>query len=124
MQILLLTIGLIFINSCHWIKQKIDKKVDKVFPSYDGGQPDSQRNKSRFKEYLQTDLTDDIRNIRCKTDFMGSDYKVEIRFTCNELNCYRIIKAKQFIPNTTNSDEMLNNSMSITNVATSKDLKK
>ncbi len=68
-------------------KQKInDKKnqlVDNVFPTYDNGKPDTENNKKRFKEHLQVDLTNDVKNIYTYGDFLGADYKVLISFSCD-----------------------------------------
>jgi hypothetical protein len=107
---------LIVSSSCNWAKQKtvnqlrkskdyIDAKIDKVFPSYDADQPDTEHNKRRFLEHLQTNLTDDVNDICCEADFLGIDYHVQITFTCDPSTVERIIKAKYFIEDTTRAGE-------------------
>jgi len=92
-------------------KQKIiDKKdqlVDKVFPIYDNSKPDTENNKKRFKEHLQVDLTDEIKNIYTYGDFLGADYKVLISFSCDTTTLNKIVKTKAMTLSTTDNDEGL-----------------
>lgn len=110
---------LIVSSSCNWAKQKtvnqlrkskhyIGAKIDKIFPSYDSDRPDTEHNKRRFQEHLQTNLTDDVKDIYCEADFMGIDYHVQITFTCDASTVDRIIKAKNFAEDTTRADEAMN----------------
>jgi hypothetical protein len=92
-------------------KKKIsDKKsqlVDKVFPTYDNGKPDTESNKKRFKEYLQVELTDDVRNIYAYGDFLGADYKVLISFSCDKSTIEKIISIKKMQLTTSKDDDGL-----------------
>src|ERR1700709_759178 len=65
------------------IRHKRDLLIDKVFPTYDNGVPDTENNKKRCKEHLQVDLSSDVKNIYAYGDFIGIDYKVLISFTCD-----------------------------------------
>ncbi len=89
-------------------KQKISEKknqlVDKVFPKYDIGKPDTESNKKRFTEHLQVDLSDDVKNIYAYGDFIGVDYKVLISFNCEPLTISKIATAKNMILSTENDE--------------------
>lgn len=80
-------------------RQKIsDKKnqlVDKVFPTYDNWKADTENNKRRFKEHLQVDPTQDVKNIYAYGDFMGIDYKVLIAFKCDTATINKIVGIKK-----------------------------
>jgi hypothetical protein len=92
-------------------KQNFSKKkeqlVDKVFPSYDNGKPDTENNKKRFKEHLQADVSDDVKNIFAYGDFIGIDYKVLISFTCDTTTINKIIRTKQMSLSTIDYDDGL-----------------
>ena len=92
-------------------KQKIrDKKnqlIDKVFPAYDLGEADTDNNKRRFKEHLQTDVTSDVKNIYTFGDFIGIDYKVLIAFTCDQSTVDKIIAANKMKLSTDKYDDGL-----------------
>ena len=89
------------------ISDKKNKLVDKVFPTYDNSKPDTENNKKRFKEHLQVDLTDDVKNIYAYGDFFGADYKVLISFSCDTATLNKIVKAKGMTISTTDNDEGL-----------------
>ena len=79
-------------------KQKVvDKKdqlIDKAFAPSGFSKPDSESNKNRFKEYLNVDLTKDIKNIYSYADFFGADYKILVSFSCDTSTISKIIKSK------------------------------
>jgi hypothetical protein len=77
------------------IINKTDQVVDKVFPTYDAGQADTDKNKKRFVEHLQVDLTPDVKNIYAYGDFLGIDYKVLISFSCDQTTIDEIITTKK-----------------------------
>ena len=89
------------------ISNKKDQLVDKVFPTYDNGKPDTDNNKKRFKEHLQVDLTDDVKNIYAYGDFLGIDYKVLIAFTCDKTTIDKIIAVKKMQLTTAKDDDGL-----------------
>ena len=89
------------------IIDKKDQLVDKVFPTYDNGKPDTENNKKRFREHLQVDLTNDIRNIYAFGDFFGVDYKVLISFNCDTSTINKIAKRKNMTLSTKDNDEGL-----------------
>jgi hypothetical protein len=82
-------------------KQKMSKTknelIDIVFPTYDNGKADTESNKRRFKEHLQVDLSQDIKNIYAYGDFMGIDYKVLIAFYCDTATINKIVTRKKMI---------------------------
>jgi hypothetical protein len=77
------------------ISNKVDNLVDKVFPKYENGKADTEDNKKRFDEYLQVELTADIKNIYAYGDFFGADYKVLIAFNCDPTTVEKIIAVKK-----------------------------
>ena len=89
------------------ISDKKDQLVDKVFPTYDNVKPDTENNKKRFKEHLQVDLTDDVKNIYAYGDFLGVDYKVLMAFTCDNSTIEKIIAAKKMQLTTSKDDDGL-----------------
>jgi len=76
-------------------KEMASRQADKVFPSYDAYQPDTDHNKKRFKEHLQTDVSPDVKNIYAYGDFIGIDYKVLLSFTCDTATLGRIVRIKK-----------------------------
>ena len=89
------------------ISNKKDQLVDKFLPTYDNGKPDTENNKKRFKEHLQIDLTDDVKNIYAYGDFSGADYKVLISFTCDKTTVDKIIAAKKMQLESSKDDDGL-----------------
>ena len=89
------------------ISEKKNKLVDKFFPIYDNGKPDTENNKKRFKEHLQVDLTDDVKNIYAYGDFLGVDYKVLISFSCDNSTIENIIATKKMKLTTWKDDDGL-----------------
>lgn len=70
----------------------IHEHIEHVFPSYDADSADTKDNKDRFKEHLQVELTDDVKDLYTYGDFMGIDYSVLMSFTCEQTTIDRIIK--------------------------------
>ena len=112
--LLMLTLGL-NMTGCNDVKKKGqnilskakdfgNKKVDKIFPSYDSDHIDTENNKQRFKDHLQMSVTSDVKNIYAYGDFMGIDYKVLIAFTCEDSTIMKIVQLKK-MELTTNKDD-------------------
>ena len=64
------------------LNTKSNDIVDKVIPRFDAYQPDTKYNKERFKDFLQVDLTEDIKNIYCFDDVIGIDADYMFSFNC------------------------------------------
>lgn len=81
------------------VKQKVIHKknewVDGIFPIYDSYTSDTENNKRRFKEHLQVELSNDVKEIYTYGDFFGADYCVRISFRCDESTVEKIVLAKQ-----------------------------
>ncbi|HEX2683362.1 MAG TPA: hypothetical protein VHL77_05500, partial [Ferruginibacter sp.] len=88
------------------IGEQKNKLADKILPGYDSGTPDTESNKKRFKEHLQVALTEDVSNIYAYGDFLGSDYKVLIAFTCDSSTINKIVSVKK-MQKTANHDNGL-----------------
>lgn len=74
------------------LKEKSKDLSDKVLPHFDAYQPDTKFNKERFKDFLQVDLTPDIKNIYCFDDAIGIDADYQFSFNCDTSTAARIIK--------------------------------
>lgn len=77
---------------------------DKVFPTYDSNKPDTDNNKKRFKEHLNIDLTNDVKNIYTYGDFLGADYKVLISFNCDITTINKIVTVKNMVLQNSNDE--------------------
>ncbi len=121
--IYIMTIVLVFMFSCNRIRKKgheiVDKTeqkvrnktkdiVDNTFPHFDYDKADTKYNKKRFIEYLEVELTTDIKEIYCFGDFLGADYKVLFSFKCDSSTVQRIINKKDLkLTNTDNDNGLL-----------------
>jgi len=82
--------------SCNRIKNKSKDLIDNVFPHFDAYKPDTKFNKKRFKDFLQVELTDDIKNIYCFGDAIGIDAYYLFSFNCDTATVRKIIEKHQF----------------------------
>jgi hypothetical protein len=73
------------------LNTKSNDIVDKVIPRFDAYQPDTKYNKERFKDFLQVDLTEDIKNIYCFDDVIGIDADYMFSFNCKTTTAKKII---------------------------------
>lgn len=74
------------------IKDKAENTVDKVLPTFDAYKPDTKFNKRRFKEFLEIDPSEDVKNIYCFDDAIGIDADYEFAFECKESTINKIVK--------------------------------
>ena len=81
------------------VKEKSIDFVDKVFPRFDAYQSDTKFNKKRFKDFLQVELTSDIKNIYCFDDAIGIDADYMFSFNCDSTTAIKIIEKHQLILN-------------------------
>ncbi|WP_258098427.1 hypothetical protein [Marinoscillum pacificum] len=105
---------LVIITSCNRIKNKteqvanrieskakrevsngIEQIINKIYPPFDHDQPDTENNKQRFTDFLQIEITPDIRNIYCFDDAIGLDADYMFSFNCNNLTSQKIIEKHQ-----------------------------
>jgi len=89
-------------------KQKVSQKAtefidDKILNSAIDT-PNTERDRKRFREYLLTEIPDDVKNINSYADFLGADYKILISFTCNKSTIEKIVAAKKMESTTTKND--------------------
>jgi hypothetical protein len=73
------------------LNTKSNDIVDKVIPRFDAYQPDTKYNKERLKDFLQVDLTEDIKNIYCFDDVIGIDADYMFSFNCKTTTAKKII---------------------------------
>jgi len=85
------------------VKDKSKDLVNDLFPLFDATVADTKYNKERFKEFLEIELTPDVKNIYAYGDFLGADYKVLIAFRCDSSTLKRIILTKKMAISTNES---------------------
>jgi hypothetical protein len=86
------------------VKDKSKDIVDKVMPHFDAYKADTKFNKERFKDFLQVDLTTDIKNIYCFDDAIGIDTDYQFSFNCDSSSVGRIIKRHKLTLDTETKD--------------------
>lgn len=99
-------------NKAKELSNKTEKKVDekakelanKVTPQFDAYKPDTKFNKERFKDFLQVELTEDIKNIYCYDDAIGADADYQFSFNCDSFTVKRIIEKHQLTLNKETDD--------------------
>ena len=92
-------------------KQKINRKaielIDSVILKPGVDTPNTERDKKRFREYLLTEIPEDVKNIYSFGDFLGADYKVLIAFNCNPSTIEKIVDSKKMALTTKKDDSGL-----------------
>lgn len=86
------------------IQDKSKDLADKVVPHFDAYNPDTKFNKERFKEFLQVDLSADIKNIYCFDDAIGIDADYMFSFNCDTTTARKIIEKHQLKLDKTTTD--------------------
>ena len=86
------------------VKDKSKDLVNKVAPQFDADQPDTKFNKERFRDFLQVELTPDIKNIYCFDDAIGIDADYQFSFNCDPLTSKRIIEKHKLTLDTVTTD--------------------
>lgn len=89
------------------VKSKSKDLVDKAFPQFDSDKADTKYNKKRFEEYIEVELSPDVKEIYCFGDFIGIDYKVLFSFTCDTTTIRKIINKKKLELTDDNTDNGL-----------------
>lgn len=74
------------------IKEEARGLGDKAFPHFDAYKPDTKYNKERFADFLQVELTPDVKNIYCFDDAIGPDADYQFSFNCDTATVRRIIE--------------------------------
>lgn len=74
------------------VENKSRDLIDKVLPHFDAYNPDTKYNKKRFKDFLQVELTADIKNIYCFDDAIGIDADYMFSFNCDTTTARKIIE--------------------------------
>lgn len=69
--------------------------IDRVAPRFDAYQPDTPSNRERFKDFLQVERTEDVRQIYCFNDDIGVDADYQFAFQCAPATAKRIIEKHQ-----------------------------
>lgn len=68
---------------------------DRVAPTYDAHQADTQFNKQRFEEMFQRPISPDVSNLYCYHDGVGFDHSFYFAFRCNEVTAKAIIEERE-----------------------------
>jgi hypothetical protein len=85
-------------------KEEAEALADKLHPRFDSDTPDTKYNKARFADFVQVDLTPDIKNIYCFDDAIGIDADYQFSFNCDTATARRIIEKHQLQPDTSATD--------------------
>lgn len=85
--------------------RKID---DAILPQFDPGKPDSDNNKNRFNDFIQVELTPDVKNIYCFDDAIGIDQDYMFSFNCSLTTSSKIIETHHLTVDTLNPDNGFN----------------
>lgn len=88
----------------HQVRDKSKELADKVFPRFDAYEADTKFNRERFLEFLQVELTPDIKNIYCSGDNIGIDAAYQFSFHCNAATSVRIIEKHKLTLDTATTD--------------------
>jgi len=86
------------------VKRESEELADKMAPHFDAYEPDTKFNKKRFKEFLEVDLTPDVKNIYCFDDAIGIDADYQFSFNCNPGTAQKIIKKLELTPDKIHMD--------------------
>jgi hypothetical protein len=85
-------------------KDKSKELADKVVPHFDAYKADTKFNQERFKDFLQVDLTADIKNIYCFDDAVGIDADYMFSFNCDATTASKIIEKQKLKLDKTTTD--------------------
>jgi hypothetical protein len=77
------------------VKAKSEELANKVVPQFDAYNADTKFNKERFKDFLQIELSSDVKNIYCFDDAIGIDADYMFSFNCFETTAKKIIEKHQ-----------------------------
>ncbi|MCF6403025.1 hypothetical protein L3C95_09085 [Chitinophaga filiformis] len=81
--------GHVLINGA---KEVATVQVENIFPTYNADIADTKDNQNRFREHLQIELTNDVKDLYTYGDFMAIDYSVLMSFSCDQSTIDRIIE--------------------------------
>ena len=87
------------------------KSFEKVFPTFNSDIPDTEANKKNFRNFLQVDITTDVKDIYCYDDAIGQDSDYMFSFSCDTITKNKIIEQHQLVKNSiieNNSDGLQN----------------
>lgn len=94
----------LIISTKQEIKEQSEDALNKVIPRFDAYSPDTKYNKERFKDFIQVELTPDIKNIYCFDDAIGIDADYQFSFNCSLTTAQQIIKKHQLKPDKETTD--------------------
>ena len=86
------------------VQNKASALRDRIAPRFDAYTPDTRYNKARFKDFLQVELSPDIKNIYCHNDAIGIDADYQFSFNCKPNTAQRIIEKHQLTLDSLNTD--------------------
>lgn len=82
-------------NAKQKISDRKDSLIERVFLRHDSAVADTERDKERFREHLQIEVSQDVREVYTHTDYLGIDYKVLIAFKCERSTIKKIAERKK-----------------------------
>lgn len=82
----------------------VQEASDKIYPRFDARIPDTPANKKRFKDFIQVELTPDVKTIFCFDDAIGLDADYMFAFKCGLSTSNKIIAKHALQLDTTTRD--------------------
>jgi len=85
------------------VKAESDELAENISPQFDSDHADTRSNQLRFKDFLQIELSKDIKNLYCFDDAIGIDADYMFAFNCDSSTAEKI-KVKHLLKPDTNND--------------------
>ena len=85
------------------VKNESDELAENISPQFDADRPDTKSNQLRFKDFLQIELSQDIKNLYCFDDAIGIDADYMFAFNCDSSTAEKI-KVKHLLKPDTKND--------------------
>lgn len=101
---LLVFVGTAIYTAQYWFFLGVDAVIrvaQKIFPPFDSDVADTESNKKNFQNFLNVDLTPDIKNIYCFGDALGQNADYMFSFTCDSTTAQNIIEENELVKDST-----------------------
>lgn len=75
----------------------VNHSLENVFPTFDSDKSDTENNKKHFRNFLNVEITPDVKNIYCFDDAIGADVDYMFAFNCDSMTIKRIIEVNELV---------------------------
>ncbi|GLB49381.1 hypothetical protein [Neptunitalea lumnitzerae] len=86
------------------VRKQTQKVIDKLAPTFNAHQPDTEHNKKRFIDFIKVEITPDVKNIYCHADALGIDADYMFSFNCSINTSNKIIAKHSLTIDNLNTD--------------------